>query len=178
VVSAVTPTGQAPVAGVLLVEANLGRRATTDDNGFYSLSGMYPISNSVTASKAGYATDTRKLTISRDTQLDIQLVRRALYTLSGVVSVGTPTGPMPLEGVRVDELSCNPDPPACFPYLTQVTTTDQKGFYSMSGLYVGDHNVWLSKEGYQDNTQIPTGDGGHVVTMNADTRFDVQLVRQ
>ena len=82
-------------------EATSQQRAVTDVNGFYSIPGLYATSSSVTASKPGYVTDTRRLTISGDTQLDIVVGRVVTYILSGVVYEVTATGPAPVEGVNV-----------------------------------------------------------------------------
>ena len=50
VVFAVTPTGLAPVEGVRVEEANLRKRATTDQSGFYSVSELLCCSIAVTGS--------------------------------------------------------------------------------------------------------------------------------
>lgn len=84
---------------------------------------------------------------------------RATYTLSGVVSEVTPTGPAPVEGARVEEWN-----------LHLVATTDTNGFYSISGLYAGLTSVWVSTEGYETVRRD--------VTIDGDTRLDIQLVRR
>ena len=155
---AATPTGLAPVQGVR-VEASSFRVATTDTNGFYSMSGLYAGSSSVRVSKEGYETDTRTVTISADTRLDIQIVRRRTYILSGVVSEVTPNGLAAVEGVQVEEYN-----------LHQFATTDTNGFYSMSGVYAGSSGVGFDKEGFQSKRTT--------VTINGDSRLDVQLVRR
>src|SRR6185503_4572091 len=86
VVSAVTPTGLTPLQGAQVFVS--GHRTMTDEEGRYSISGLEPnaFGFAVTASKAGYASETTNLTKSVDATVDMQLVRTALYTLAGVVS--------------------------------------------------------------------------------------------
>ena len=71
--------------GVQVQEASSQQRAITDGNGLYSISGLHMTNSSVTASKPGYVTDTRSLTISGDTRLDIVVSPIVTYILSGVV---------------------------------------------------------------------------------------------
>src|SRR5947207_250876 len=86
VVATMTSAGVTPVGGVQVRESNFGYQTTTDANGFYSISGLHAMSNSVTASKAGYETDTQVLRITGDTQLDIRLTLVTLYTRSYTLS--------------------------------------------------------------------------------------------
>lgn len=83
------------------------------------------------------------------------------FTLSGVVTEETQTGSAPLEGVSV------------YRGMTggwQGSTTDKKGFYTILGMYDGIGEVSVSKEGY--------GTERRPVSINGDTRFDIQLVRR
>jgi len=173
-----TPTGLAPVEGVVVQEANLGQRATTDTNGAYSISGLYAMSNIVTASKIGYETDSRTLTISGDTRLDLRVVRRATHTLSGVISEVTTSGRAAVEGVRIEVLICHTDAFGCPISSVPTTITDRNGFYSVSGLYAGTNYLWAIKDGYQPGP-VPNCEGScWTVEVNSDTRFDIQLVRR
>jgi hypothetical protein len=113
----------------------------------------------VTASKEGYQAVTRVLTLNGDTRLDIEVVRRATYTLSGVVSEETPTGRVPLEGVHVEESNFHAG-----------SITYGNGLYSISGLHAGVSPLWVSKEGYQNQIRN--------VAIDGDTRLDIQLVRR
>jgi hypothetical protein len=189
VVDGQTPTGRsAPVEGVLVRVA--GQSGTTDGNGYYSLSGVPASYGGVSAVKAGYAAAREVLTVSGDTRHDFHLGPLvAIYTLSGAVSEVTPTGLVPVEGVLVQESSCedaSPLPPffpgqACVVYVSQTTQTDKRGLYSFSGLYSGHGNVvWASKEGFEDPfPQDPeNSEGGQAVTIDGNTRFDIQLVRR
>jgi len=102
-VFAVTPSGLAVVDGarVRLEIGSFRLDATTDQNGLYTLSGLYDGLSSVSTSKDGYDLDTRRVTVSGDTRLDIRVVPRVPYTLSGVVYEETPMGRAPVEGVDI-----------------------------------------------------------------------------
>jgi hypothetical protein len=83
------------------------------------------------------------------------------YTLSGAITERTPTGSVPLEGVEVSR-----------GYATGWigATTDKNGFYEVHGLYDRTDVVSASKDGYERQETL--------VTVNGDTRFDMQLVRR
>ena len=180
-----------PVEGVRVQVA--GRQGTTDGNGNYTLLEVPRLSGGALAVKAGYAAAREILTVSGDTRFDVQLGPRvATYTLSGVVSEVTPTGPRPLEGVDVHEYSCEevvPAPPffpgsACPVLIFQTARTDKQGRFSFSGLYPGKENsIGVSTDGFNEPFGIsdgPEGSGAndHAVTIDGDTRFDIQLVRR
>lgn len=197
VIVAETPTGLAPVEGVW-VQVNMIKPAMTDGNGFYSIPGLTLTGlapnvaignfNTVTAWKPSYVNDTRTLTISGDTRHDIQLIRRATFTLSGVVSEETPTGLAPIEGVEIHDWSCDPVFPGnrlpvpsdgCSSGLSHSTTTDKNGRYSIPRVYASKNFVCATKDGYQGNMPGSECDGYSTsVTLDGDTRFDIQLVRR
>lgn len=187
VVLSVTPTGLTPVEGAQVRVPGLhgAQFAATDSNGYYNISGVPASSGDVVATKAGYAGVSKTLTISGDTRLDFQLGPRvAISTLSGVVSEVTPTGLVPLEGVRIEELSCDPAGPiGCPVHISSAVVTDKNGFYSISGLFsgTGNNTVWASKAGYQDSTtDLPACEAApcRIINVNGDTRLDIQLVRR
>jgi hypothetical protein len=82
-------------------------------------------------------------------------------TLSGVVSKMTPSGWAPIEGAEVWRL---------VGYGWRSATTDANGIYRMPGLYDGTERVTTSKEGYLKREAD--------VTINGDTRYDVELVER
>jgi carboxypeptidase family protein len=189
VIAAVTPTRPAPLEGAQVFVS--GHRTMTDGQGRYSIAGLdaNTFGFSVTASKAGYASATTNLTKSVDATVDMQLVRTAIYTLSGVVSEVTSTGRVTIEGVRVDvsSMPCDERGTGCVGFgegigLFQTATTDKNGFYSIPGLYPGKYNViWASKDGFDDPfpAQYPeNSEGGRAITIDGDSRFDLQLVRR
>lgn len=92
--------------------------------------------------------------------------RTALYppgtfTLSGVVFETTPGGRVPIQGATVSR---------SYGSGWQNSTTDDRGFYSIPGLYTRTDVVSVGKPGYErKETTLPIG---------GDTRFDIELVRQ
>ena len=106
-------------------------------------------------------------------------------TLYGVVFEVTPTGNAPIEGVAV---YCEP----CGEATHTFAYTDANGYYSFSGDLSSGGGVWLSaghptrlnvtKTGYE--LMDPDGTTGNPpwtwknVTINGDTRFDIELVRR
>jgi len=83
------------------------------------------------------------------------------FTLSGVVTEATPNGQVPLEGVTVSRL---------YGSGWQDAVTDRSGFYQIHGLYARTDKVSVGKDGYATATSVVTVDG--------DTRYDVQLARR
>jgi hypothetical protein len=107
------------------------------------------------------------------TLVDVEVVAGALvatrtnvfppgtFTLSGVVTEMTPAGPAPVEGAWVDRGMTTG---------SQGASTDKNGFYSILGMYNGTGAVAVGKTGYKTEQRD--------VSINGDTRFDIQLVRQ
>ncbi len=111
---------------------------------------------------------------------------RAGVTLFGVVFETTPAGQVPIADVHV---YCD----ACGEFGHTSLRTDANGYYSFSGDLSSGGGIWLAtlsipisvvKEGYEDppglppSPGLPVGAGWRNVTVNGDTRFDVQLVRR
>ena len=170
-----------------------GKQVITNGNGHYSLPAVPRSSGGASAVKAGYAVAREVLTVTSDTQFDFQLGPRvATHTLSGVVSEETPNGLVPIEGVLVEEYSCedvSASPPffgnSCPVVVYQTMTTDKSGVYSFSGLYAGGRNsIGAEKEGFEDpvapdGTEHPDApDRSRRVTITGATRYDIQLVRR
>ena len=89
-VAEMTPNGPSPVAGVRIEETSTHQNTTTDNAGFYILSGLYPAKSTFWASKPGYVTEETALTISADTQLNLQLHRAAARSSSSRGSIPLP----------------------------------------------------------------------------------------
>ena len=115
--------------------------------------------------------------------------------LSGVVYEVTPMGRAPIEGVRVQS-----DYFHVFP--TADVVTDSQGFFSFRPVWVcpcswapwvdaGTTSIWVEKDGFE----VPAGQPASIfgrrldpevppdrrlrdVTINGDTRFDIELVRR
>jgi|SRR6185503_9524256 len=183
--------GSAPVEGAQVRVAS--QSGTTDGSGYYSLTGVPGSYGGVSAVKAGYAAARKILTVNGDMRVDFELGPRvAIYTLSGVVSEKTSAGLVPIEGALVEEYSCEDAPPSppffvngCTVLIYQTTTTDKKGAYRFSGLYGGTRNsIGASKDGFEDplSPNLPESpdypDTIRKVTINGDTHYEIQLVRQ
>lgn len=98
-------------------------------------------------------------------------------TLSGLVFERIDDAQVPIEGVDV---YCEP----CGEETHTRTYTDKKGFYSFTGTWGSAFSILVRKEGYQDppgmpiNRGFPNGPGWRDVTIDGDTRFDIELVRR
>ena len=161
VILEMTPTGALPVEGVRVTLAQSAGQTpvTTDAAGVYSFAGISSTVSQVVlrVEKYGFQSRLDPVRIDGDTRLDIELVRLAIYTLSGVVSELTPTGQVPLAGVEV------------WGMYHDFTRTDDDGRYEMT-VFSGTNVMTLRKEGFRDldTTTIISGD----------TRLDLQLVRR
>ena len=85
------------------------------------------------------------------------------YTLSGVVTDATQDGPRPVERAVVWRL--NEEQTGW-----QTATTDASGFYELHGLYDGNRDVAVIKDGYETARSV--------VFVSGNTRFDRQIVRR
>jgi len=174
-ISEMTATGSAPIEGARVAETGSGRTAVTGFDGLYSIPGLSAMSRSISVTKWGYDAETRTVTMSSDTQLDIRLNRVASYILSGVVFEITATGRVPIEGVEVYCDSCGSPVGHTFVY------TDANGFYSLAWAMNGAHPLFVTKAGYEISD--PTGklrdaNGRISATVRGDTRFDIELARR
>ena len=153
---------------------NSGHQTTTDASGFYSLAGLPATSRSVSASKPGYTTTRNSVVLSGDTRLDLQISRNVTYVLSGLVFEVTATGRLPIEGVSVYCDSCGDLFGHTYAY------TDANGLYRFAWTANGATPLIVGKNGYALAGNPPAGpvEGWIVVSVNGDTRFDIELVRR
>jgi len=94
------------------------------------------------------------------------------YTLSGVVTEMSAEGPKPVADVEVYCDSCGSPVGHTFAY------PDAQGLYSFSWAANGVHPLLVRKAGYgvtDPTTTYPDGTGVRNVTVNGDTRFDIQM---
>lgn len=147
--------------------------ATTGADGSYSASGIAgPIS--LRLIKFGYEIAERSLSVTADTRVDFRLVPKPTFVLSGVVFEITGGGAVPVEGSHVYCDSCGDGGHSS-------VETDSEGHYAFPAVYNGDTPIIISKAGYAVVAPIRTlqdGSGMKNVTVNGDTRFDVELVRR
>jgi hypothetical protein len=180
-----TVMGLVPVAGAL-VECRdcrpwAGKATTstrTDDQGRYSIRDILPapVNIEVLASKSGYLTGKNLTVINGDTQVDIELDRRPAYTLSGVISEVTSSGPVGIAGVEV----------WIFNYVANdnwswgSTTTDAQGRYSLPGAWSGSDantDLWLTKEGFRIDRLNSCEGCFRVLRITGDTELNIRLER-
>jgi Carboxypeptidase regulatory-like domain len=181
-VSEMTADGSSPIEGaqVIVVRPELadpssGRIAMTDSNGFYSIPGLPRTTRSIVISKPGYVSETKLVSMSSDTKLDVELERVEGHILSGVVFEVTDAGEVPIEGVELYCDSCGSPDGHTF------VNTDANGFYSLAYSNNGSHPLLVTKAGYQ--IFDPTGKlldqyGWITATVRGDTRFNIQLARR
>ena len=174
-VSEMTATGPAPLEGARILELRSGRSALTDAGGFYSIPGLSAMSHALSVTKEGYVTESKTVTLSADTHLDIQLTRVITYILSGVVYEVTGARQVPVEGVEIYCDSCGS------PVGHTFVHTDADGFYSLAWASNGLHPLFVTKAGYEIHNPAGTlldSLGRIRATVSGDTRFDIQLTRR
>ena len=148
-----------------------GRHAFTAEDGSYVLPGLRAMNTSVSASKAGYLTQTKPLTVTGDARLDLVISRPPTYVLSGLVYEVTVAGRVPIDGVVLYCDSCGSSVGHTF------VTTDAEGRYSLSWVSPGvTYLQVIGKAGFK--YEGPSQSLGIPVTINGNTRFDIELVRR
>ncbi|MBA2305917.1 MAG: carboxypeptidase regulatory-like domain-containing protein [Acidobacteria bacterium] len=163
------PTGVTPLEGAVIVVHPSGQRATTNREGFYSIPGVSALPITVVVSNAGYIAQSRTMTLSGDTRVDLQISRIVTYTLSGVVFERTVTGQVPIEGVSVYCDSCGS------PVGHTFASSDENGYYSFEWTNNGSTPLWVTKAGYRLSGAL---EDRIVATVSGDTRFDIEMIRR
>jgi hypothetical protein len=104
----------------------------------------------------------------------------ATFMLFGVVTEVTPSGLVPIEGARVDVVSCAASNQSGCSNSSRAVTTDAQGLYFIQDVYSGAQNtVWVSKAGFEFPSGAKVdGEGAQTVRVTGDTRLDIQLVRR
>lgn len=133
--------------------------ATTDVNGNYSISGIYPGTNySVEASLANYTTQTQSpitVTSNATTTVNFTLAPQ-VGTLSGTVTDQVTT--LGLQNVLIEVLQANT--------LITSTTTGVGGTYSIPGITPGSYTVRASRANYQTQNSSATILSNQTTTVN------------
>lgn len=101
--------------------------------------------------------------------------------LFGVVTEMTSSGPRPVGGVVIEEMTCMRT--NCPDAIIQKVTTPADGTYRIKDLHNGDLNVlWIeSTEGYVSASPRPSVSCDlcdAIVTVNGETRLDLEVVRE
>ena len=170
-VTETTESGPMPVAGAMVMELSTRAFALTGEDGSYTLPGLRAMSTSVSASKSGYVTQTKPLTVTGDARLNLVISRPPPYVLSGLVYEVTAAGRVPIDGVVLYCDGCGSPEGHTF------VTTDAEGFYSLSWVLPGvTYLQVIGKTGFK--YEGPIQSLGIPVTINGNTRFDIELVRR
>jgi len=107
---------------------------------------------------------------------------RSTFAVFGVVSEVTASGVVPMEGARVQVMSCDriARPQGCGGDGSILNVaTNALGAYIIEGVYPGAAVVWVEKIGFQIPEGVKAdGEGAQIVMVNGDTRFDARLVRR
>ena len=133
-------------------------RTTADREGKYSISGLSAGTYAVRFTSMFHEVVTKTVQVGGDTTFDVELVPLTTFTLSGTVSEMTAAGPVPVPGVHVENSN-----------IHDAALTDEKGFFSVR-VHRGSIHLYVAKPGYRDGTRT--------VSIDGDTRLDIQLVRQ
>ena len=98
----------------------------------------------------------------------------ALY---GVVTAVTADGRAPLGGVELEVAVCPKRGFAATEFVHAVTGAD--GTYRVLNMCSGQTYVWMEKAGYTTQPNLPPCDGGCLyVSIDRETRFDIEMVKQ
>ncbi len=126
------PGGKAIVgASVGVVDGlNAARSATTDGNGYYSIPGLRAGSFTLRATKSGYETTDRGLTLSADTPVDLRMRTSAPAPVPPTPAPPTPPTPTPPPPPG-DSMTCTGSTPATAP-CGKPTARCNDGTYSCS----------------------------------------------
>ena len=148
-----------------------GLFALTGEDGSYTLAGLRAMNTSVSISRSGYVTQTKPLTLTGDTRLDVVISRLRTYVLSGLVYEMTAAGRVPIDGVVLYCDGCGSPDGHTF------VTTDAEGLYSLSWVLPGvTYLQVIGKTGFKYAGPIQSL--GIPVTIDGNTRLDIELVRR
>lgn len=102
-------------------------------------------------------------------------------SIFGVISERTPTGSKPVAGAFLQHLSCGLA--NCPAIIEREVITDKDGAFRIPDVYNGTLNfLWVFKDGYraaEPNEPYGSCDGcNRRVSVNGDTRLDIEVVRE
>jgi hypothetical protein len=153
-----TRAGVRAPAGNITVEISRTHRAVTDGAGNFSIPGLAEGSYELQVSDMFYEPLVTTVRIQGDTRIDLEIVPRAIYAVSGIVSENTANGPIPVPGVLVNNSE-----------IHSSSTTDASGAYRVFALS-GTAQISFTKADYVGQ--------GYSLVMERDVRLDVKLVRR
>jgi hypothetical protein len=184
VITQMTSSGKVPIRRASVQETKTHRQAYTDDNGRYRLAALPAGATTVEVSMLRFQSASRSADVgggAGDTIVDVELLPREDFTLSGFVTEETPAGLVPVAGVLVQAVECAPPPPGYHRFVE--AETDSNGFYSVSGMCDGVTTLYARKTGYElpppgDRPCDDHGEACRWITITGNTRFDFQLNRK
>jgi hypothetical protein len=164
----------------LVVIGPRGGYTWTDSAGRYRFTRVPPGTRTITIEAGPFEPVTRTVRVSADSVIDLQLVRRPRFTLSGTVTEATEDGHVPLSGVDVEVELCPPQMSGGTYFVS--SRTDAQGFYSVPDMCDGRVFAYASKPGYAfaDTDGCDDGHFGECrwITIAGDTRFDFRMTRR
>jgi hypothetical protein len=178
-VTEMTPAGVVPVQRLVVIGPR-GGYTWTDSAGRYRFSRVPPGTTSIRVEAGPFEPVTRTVSVSADSVIDLQLVRRPRFTLSGLVTEATADGPVPLAGVDVEVELCPPQMSGGSAFSS--ARTDAQGFYHVADMCDGRVIAYALKAGYTF-ADADGCDDGHFgecrwITIAGDTRFDFRMTRR
>ena len=103
-------------------------------------------------------------------------------SISGVVTEMTSSGSKPVAGAVLQHMSCGLTNCAG-EVISREVTTDKDGAFRIPDLFNGPLNfLWITRDGYkpaEPNEPFGSCDGcNRIVSVNGDTRLDIEVIRQ
>ena len=140
------------------VEISPTRQTTvTDSSGTFSISGLVEGTYELRVTSLLHEPLSTTVQIQGATRIDLEIVPRPVYAVSGIVSEDTENGPIPVSGVLVNNSE-----------IHSSFTTDANGAYRVFALRGGAY-ISFDKSGYVSQ--------GHAIAMESNVLLDVKLVR-
>ena len=173
-----TAAGMIPRAGITILETTQGRSGVTDARGRYTVPGLKAGVVHIRIDFSVFVPVERDIRIDADTVVDLQLIPKPLFTLSGRITEMTADGPIPVSGVQVGVIHC-----LRANRVGEVTSGESTadGSYEVRGVCEGQAIVFFYKNGYTySSPNMPQCDfDGECrwVVVTGDTRRDEILVR-
>ena len=174
-VATASASGMTPIVGATVRELRQRLSAVTDRDGRYSIAGITAGDSAIQVESPGFVTHTSTVAVGGDVELNFRIEPIAMYTLSGIVYEVADGRRVPVEGVELYCDSCGSPVGHTYAY------TDAHGFYSFGWSQNGVHRLLVRKGGYRLANPIPFEVPGFQAinaTVNGDTRFEFEIVRQ
>lgn len=140
------------------VEISPTHRTVTDSSGTFSISGLVEGTYELRVTSPWHEPVSATVQIRGATRIDLEILPRPVYAVSGIVCEDTENGPIPVSGVFVNNSE-----------IHSSFTTDANGAYRVFALR-GEAYISFDKSGYVSQ--------GRSIAMESDVLLDVKLVRR